>query len=566
MRSVRTRKLGLALSWFLLGTFGFLSAASADTTPTMLWERGRQQSVTLGGNTADQLWTITLVGNSGPTLTFSKSSSNASGFLVYSVYIPADFPVGNYQVMIKGTAESSTVANVYIQSAVDFDPLASPRSVGGLAVIAFTLLSIFSNRVPDTSSGSQNSDSSDSDKADSAETNYQSIKIGRRGWFDGLRIGRLRVIFYLDSLRHVITYELASRSSLLMRMHADGSYLQALLGPLSILTYFAGVILGWECAVQTSGASDIVPTSFALFAGLLLLGIFDSLAGFLGAMTFGVYGLFHQDFNSVYQIRGFIGLAIIWFGPVLAANAMRPLRRKLGVGYGWERLGDLIIAPLFVGWSVKGMILILDGFTHVKNPIGNSSTNLAAMAGSAIFIRYLLEELAHRVSPARLEYLSPPKLPRIGTSYRIWALTFKTFTFLFFMYGFLGPTWQTFVSVAILILPSLIKIAFPKIPNSIRLFQAIPGGIPAMIFMNGLGLLTLLWINSLPIFAPDKTRTIFVLAALPGFLISILKLFGQRPAEGDQIWYRRPKNNVLYRVAGPLFIAVAFLMTIKVLP
>ena len=116
MRSVRTRNFCIAFSWFLLTTFGFLSAASADTNPTLLWERGRQQSVTLGGNTSDQLWSITLVGNSDRTLTFSKSSSNASGYLVYSVYIPADFPVGNYQVKIAGTAKSSTVANVYIQN------------------------------------------------------------------------------------------------------------------------------------------------------------------------------------------------------------------------------------------------------------------------------------------------------------------------------------------------------------------------------------------------------------------------------------------------------------------
>ena len=402
--------------------------------------------------------------------------------------------------------------------------------------------------------------------ADSAETNYHSIKIGRRGRFDQLRLGRLPIVFKLDSLRHVVTFELASRSSLLMRMYSDGSYLQALVGPLSVLTYFAGAILGWLCAENISGTNAMVPTSFALFAALLLLGIFDSLAGFVGTLVFGVFAFLHNDFNSVFQLRGFIGLAIIWFGPVLASNAMRPLRRKIGSGYGWERLGDLIIPTLFVGWSVKGMVLILDGLTHVKNPIGDVSTKLAVMSGAAIFLRYLLEEFAHRVTPARLEYLSPPKLPRLGIEYRFLALIFKAITFLFFMYGFLGPSWQTIVSVAILILPSLIKIVFPKIPNSTLLFQAIPSGIPSMIFMNGVGLLAMFWINSLPIFSPDKTRTIFVLAAIPGFLISLLKLFGQRPAESDQIWYRRPENKVVYHLLGPIFITIAFLITIKVLP
>jgi hypothetical protein len=84
--------------------------------------------------------------------------------------------------------------------------------------------------------------------------------------------------------------------------------------------------------------------------------------------------------------------------------------------------------------------------------------------------------------------------------------------------------------------------------------------------MNVLGLLTVNWINSLPIFAPDKTQTIFVLTALPGFVIGLFGLFRRSPRSGDRRWYMRDKNRVLYRFLGPVFLAVAALITFRVLP
>ena len=85
-------------SYFLLSfTFLFIgsSAAQAVDVPDLSWERGRQQSVTLGGDTKSVLWNISLEGF-GQSIPFSRSSVNDAGFIVYSIEIPEKLPVGRY--------------------------------------------------------------------------------------------------------------------------------------------------------------------------------------------------------------------------------------------------------------------------------------------------------------------------------------------------------------------------------------------------------------------------------------------------------------------------------------
>jgi len=562
MPSVRKNKLALGVAWFFLATFFSLNVASAADVPNLSWERGREQSIALGGNTASQLWTIALIGPSGKNLTFSRSSSNSSGFFVYHVFIPLDYPVGTYDVKVESHNESNVVAHVKVELAQSYDPLSDPRAVGGLAVLAFSLLSAFSSS--NRAGGAESSDKAEA--LDSLDAEYHGIQIGRRGWFDKLGLGKSRLIFKLDEYRHIATFELSPRSSFLQRIFADGSYLQAFLGPVGVLTPVVGGVLGYLCGTHTDTAFSVIPMGAGYVIALLVLGLFDAMAGFMGALAYGIYVLAHGDFTTIFQIRGFLGLTALWCGPILAANKMRPLRRENSGDYWWERFGDLIIPPLLVGFSVKGILLALNGFTHHHNLITDHAGRIAIIAGVSIFLRYVVEELAVQATPARLEYLSPPIMPEVEVRYKVVALLVKVLLYLFFMYGFLGWTWQLGLSIVFLIFPATFRLLFRRLPNSPRLFQILPAGIPGIIFMNLVGLLALAWVDSLPIFSADKTQTIFVLAAVPGFIISMVRLFARAPKEGDTRWYMREKNARLYKVSGPIFVAVAALVVYGVLP
>ena len=69
-------------------------AAQGFDIPLLTWERGREQQVVLGGGAYTQKWIVTLEGNGQPVQTFKASEKNGAGYVVYSLYIPADFATG----------------------------------------------------------------------------------------------------------------------------------------------------------------------------------------------------------------------------------------------------------------------------------------------------------------------------------------------------------------------------------------------------------------------------------------------------------------------------------------
>jgi hypothetical protein len=116
-----------------------------------------------------------------------------------------------------------------------------------------------------------------------------------------------------------------------------------------------------------------------------------------------------------------------------------------------------------------------------------------------------------------------------------------------------------------LILPELLKRFGKNLPNSPFLFQIIPGGVPAIIVMSFIGSAFSSWVNSLPLLAADKSKTIIVLCSLPGFVIGLLKLFGRSAKAGDVRWYRRDSMKIPYRIFGPITLLIASLITTGVI-
>jgi hypothetical protein len=123
-------------------------------------------------------------------------------------------------------------------------------------------------------------------------------------------------------------------------------------------------------------------------------------------------------------------------------------------------------------------------------------------------------------------------------------------------------TWQLWVGLAFLITPSFIKVVKEKLPNSTLLFQILPVGVPALVIMTLLGRIYSYYINSLNLDPASASRTIFVLAPIPGFIIGLLKFFGREPKPGDKRWYMRSSMTVLYRTGGVLLLSVYAALTV----
>lgn len=546
----------------------FSPAAYAADTPDLSWDRGRQQSITLGGSTSAQLWQIKLLGN-GKSLKFDQSSKNKDDFIVYTIDVPEDLQVGRYQVVVNSpTSPASTVAYVNILETIAYDSLGDPKKVGVIAVIAFTLLAFFNGNRSENQGSDEEANQSDEESQSalgSADTAYMGIKTTRRGRGDKLGIGKSKFTQQLDLLRHLSITSSSSKSPLLMRILADSTYLQAISGLFVLILPVIGAALGLATALTTNLDQSLIPTSIGLVCAILVLALLDAFAGFIAFVFYFASLLLTGYVTNFSDIQALLGLSLLWFTPALAAGATRPLRRAASDWDLWERLTDILVATIITSWAIKAMVLAIDGFAKEKTQIATYSNLFAIIGAIFLIIRYLLEEFATRFTPARLEYLSPPKVASQDLNAFLFSLLVKATIFILFMLGFFGLSWQIIAATLLLIIPEALKRVSKNFPNSSLLFQAIPGGVPAIITMSFIGSTFSNWANSLPLLASDRSKTIVIICSLPGFVISILKLFGRSPKAGDVRWYRRQSMTGLYRFFGPIILLIASLITTGVI-
>ena len=554
---------------FLLALFAILSIsaapASALYTPVLTWERGIEQSITLGGNTETTLWNIELRGDDGEALQFERSEKNKAGYFVYSLQLPEKLKIGRYAIYATAFGGETTLTSyVDVVPLKALDPASDPKTLGFVATVAFAVLSLLASSTPTESAPRRESrydepvetrehrdDPTFIDYKENLEDNQE------RGLIDKIGYGRSILVRRLDATRFSTSHFLPHYSPLASRIASDGAWFQALFGPLVIALPAVGIFIGLKLALATDMSVSLIPHDLVLVTAALLLGVADAVSGLLVAFTYAVYAITTQNLVNAIDLRAILGLSLIFFAPILLAGTLRPLRRAREDWNFAERSADLLVAPLFASFAVQGLFTALDGLSHQKTVLSQYALHFGIITGAAILVRYLLEDVASRLAPARLNYLVPTyKIPQ-DYSFYVAALVGKASLFLLFLYNFLGFSWQLIAGLVLLLIPQLLKRIQVNFPNSPALFQFLPSGLPQMVIMGLLGLFLSNWVNDLPLLAADKAQTIAILLAIPGFILGLFKAFGRAPAAGDDKWYCRPKAKVIYYIGGPILIAIS---------
>jgi hypothetical protein len=174
------------------------------------------------------------------------------------------------------------------------------------------------------------------------------------------------------------------------------------------------------------------------------------------------------------------------------------------------------------------LVIGLNGFAHLELPLSERASSIGLIAGISVALRYIIEGYVNQKSHYYLAYLSPRTLNDHGSNFRLAGWFVKGMLFLFFAVSFLGVSWQLWVALVMLMFPQLIKTVKDRFPNNPFLFQLLPVGIPAIIFMTFLGKFYSHYVQSLDLDPASASRTIFVLSPIPGFIIGLLKLFGRQ--------------------------------------
>ena len=536
--------------------FFLKSAQAADMQGTLTWEVGRYQVVQIDSAISAKINKLELTGN-GVSQEFKASSLSASRTL-YQLNLTKDFALGTY--LIKATFSDGTflsyakVKVVAIQS-LGYNPATDFKTTSKLVFALFTFLVLFGGR-----------GLGDDFKDD--QTTYEGISaesIGRKIRKNEAYAKGLISSLGLDEQRNVSVIKVSKFSPLLSKIIADGGYLQYSLGALVLFFPLFGAVLGALAFHDIQGIGHIVPPSLAITIAILILGSLDASASFLTFISFTLLALSSGYFQNGYDIRTLLGLAGLWITPALIANGIRPLRRSVRDVGKWERMTDILLGTALTGWAVHGIVLGLNGFAHLKLPLANHANTCAYFVMGTIFIRYLIEEYVNRRNHAYLNFLSPVFSATQGSSAKIFSLFIKSVAYLFFTISFMGMHWQLWASLALFITPPILGNFKERFKNSSFLYQVLPVGVPAIVLISLLNRIYQSSISGWHLDPAEKTRTLFILFAIPAFLISILKMFGRAPKSGDVRWYMRERNKVLYRTAGPLVLILATLITLGVI-
>jgi hypothetical protein len=377
----------------------------------------------------------------------------------------------------------------------------------------------------------------------------------------GDRLGLFALAFMraIDRPTRRATKSVAKFSPLVSKLINDGVYLRAMFGPLSVMTIVFAVLL----AVSSSNANDgiLLHPPVLLFMAIAVLGIFDAFAGTLAVTIFVMLSLPLVDPSQITDWRMLAGIIIAGFGPIVLARSIRNFRRRAPRDLdGWlARLGDVAFASLMGGWVAGLVVRALPALTGLTLPAANYVEAFQFIATIAIAVRILLEDLAARLFPQRMDKLAPDELPEPPKVQVVTVQVLRYFFYVFIASAFMGFGPVVWIASALFMMPTLIGYFQDKLPNFPALWRVLPVGLPGLAMVLGLEIVLEGAVSS--VFGDDPNfSTIFVFALLALILlISTLGILGREGNPGEERFFLKPQWRWPYRIFG----FVVFLLLVQ---
>ncbi len=294
----------------LIALFFTPTVAQAFDIPLLTWERGREQQVVLGGGAYTQSWTVTLEGNGTEPLKFSSSQKNDAGYVVYSLNIPADHPVGPYSVVTIGKGSPRTVVAginlIEAQTTTVASKLFDLTLILAIFVFLTGIVSTIRARkyqyIPFRS-------------AQVLPRLTDPIYDEEENFWDRLESAPYRV-----RVRSLISLRPSLIRFLLIR---EGELAHRLSKVYYGLSPFIGLAAGAIASVEVSRNSNLAATPMTIFIIVAAIGIFDAFAGVAATLGFWAVQLATGNISSFRDFLIAIAIGIAWVGPSLFAALLR---------------------------------------------------------------------------------------------------------------------------------------------------------------------------------------------------------------------------------------------------
>ncbi len=490
----------------LLIAFLAPSAAFATDIPILTWERGRIQEVVLGGGAVQNNWVVKLVSGSGSAETFSESGKNPAGYVVYSLNLPGDFPLGGYTIVATGKGSpQTTVAAVHIVAMAHYDVTQVPRDLTWIiAMIAFLTATISAFRARKY-----------------ASLEFLSTQIAPSG-LDVYDItnekSRLAQSFKPYDLR--IKAIASLRPSLLrFLLLRDGELAHRISPMLYGVMPLIGVIAAFVASVEVNKAGTLASTGLAIFTAIALLGIFDAFSGVIATASFWLVQLVVGNVTSFRDLMVMLITGICWVAPGLFAliyrdAASRDLKKNIAKISGLVEAGVVGGLIFYSGQKVINSLLIT--ITSARS----ISFVAILIVAAAVIARALVDDestkqLLESGKDYQLEKIQVARVSSPESSFALFAGFFAVSYIwtqsaaksLIFALLFAAPYFLLFISVSEVNIKAL-----SKVRRNIFLEAIVSGAITMAIYQV---------IAHEPMLSTQKSQVYLLCAGIPGLLHAV---------------------------------------------
>jgi hypothetical protein len=440
-----------------------------------------------------------------------------------------------------------------------YEPASDPVGTASIALVAFavasSLLSFGSRRFDENPAATQEDDQDSMGDLGSVSAAKLAKQERFNAWGDRRWYINTTLFNSLDDKLTSVARGVSGFSSLLARAILDARYLRAIIGNLAWVSIPAALVVSFIGLNQID--NQALPFELIPLIALMCIGIFDALAGFFGAFLYLNFIFANGNLNSKEAIFTSLGVALIFFAPGLIASKFRPLTRNVkNFSNLWERGTDYVLASLLTGWSVSKLVEALPGLSKLNLPIVEHAGQIGVIAGVAVAVRLLLEEVAWYLYPARLAKLTTD-LKKPGLVQEMRAILFKSGIFFLLAEPFIGFNKYLLLGCGVFILPQLLGLLSHKFPKVDVLDQIIPRGAFRIVLLSFISIFAVNYLKTLELSPSDFILTSFVFLPLPALAFLLLDMFsGQRPFDIT----KNPRFRYAYRTLGLIILGILIII------
>ena len=475
------------------------TAASAADAPLLTWERGRVQEVVLGGGAASSHWTLTLEGQGIAPIVFTESSANEAGYVVYSVTVPKDAPLGAYSITTAGQGSpKSIVAGVNMIPAQEYKVTASPFDLSiVIAIFIFITTSISVLRARKYYELSIES------------TQYlprleDPIDLREKSFIERLAQSPLRIrVAGLNSIKQSLFRYMLIREGELLHRLSPSAY-----GFFPLLGFIGGAIAG----VETIRNNGIVNTPLSIFIVIAAISLIDGFSGVTASLGFWLVEAATGNVTSFRDLLVMFAIGFAWMAPPLLGGIYREMVARELPRYVSNVVSGLIGGVLFFfGQQLVNSILIAPA------PKRAISWVVILVIAVLVVIRGFADQLIVGKAPSstsnhRAETIAIARVSSPQTALILTSISFA------FVYIWTESAMKAIIVAILFSLPYyLLFIRFTEF--SFLPFNNVPRNIVGeSVIVSAIAFIIYRQISTQPLLSDQKAYLFLVFSAIPGVI------------------------------------------------